>query len=420
MESSRKKTMSLSLWIAAAMVAGILAGIAMWGSMGAKAAAAFTTAWLKPFGTIFINLLKFVVVPMVLLSIIDGVVQLGDVKKVGTIGIRTLIYFLVTTAIACVIGLALGTAFESQFPVLSMAQNQAFKAKAAPTVMQTIVNIFPDNMWKSFTSASMLQVIFIAIIFGGGILLAGEKGKPTAVLVRSMEEVMMKVMMMIINVSPVGVFCLMAWVVASQGPSIVTSLALVIGVAYIGYIIHAFVVYSLSAKIFADMHPADFFRGIMPAFLFAFTSTSSLATLPISMECADKLGVKREVSSFVLPLGATVNMDGTAIYQCVATVFLARCMGMHLTGTQLVTVVLTATLASIGTAGTSGAGTIMLAMVLEAVGIDPIYIGIIFGADRIFDMGRTSLNVIGDISCSVCVNKWYNAGTVGINERSDG
>jgi Na+/H+-dicarboxylate symporter len=407
MGETKKKSMSLSVWIALAMIAGILTGVVLWGSMGAKAAGTFTTNWLKPFGTIFINLLKFVVVPMVLLSIIDGVVQLGDVRKVGTIGVRTLVYFLVTTAIACVIGLALGQAFEKYFPVLTMTQTQAFKAKSAPTIMQTIVNIFPDNMFKSFTNASMLQVIFIAIIFGGGILLAGEKGKPTAVLVKSMEEVMMKVMMMIISVSPLGVYCLMAWVVASQGPSIVTSLALVIAVAYIGYAIHALVVYSLSAKIFAGMHPIDFFRGVLPAFLFAFTSTSSLATLPISMECADKMGVRREVSSFVLPLGATVNMDGTAIYQCVSTVFLASCMGMHLTGSQLLTVVLTATLASIGTAGTSGAGTIMLAMVLEAVGIDPIYIGIIFGADRIFDMGRTALNVIGDISCSVCVNKWY-------------
>ena len=198
----------------------------------------------------------------------------------------------------------------------------------------------------------------------------------------------------------------MSWVVAAQGPKILGSLGLVLLAAYIGYIIHTVLVYSLSVKVFAGMSPLKFFKGILPAAVFAFTSTSSVASLPVSKECCDEMGVEKDISSFVLPLGATINMDGTAIYQCVAAIFLAKCIGMDLGITQMVTIVVTATLASIGTAGTSGAGMIMLAMVLEAVGIPTTYIGIIYGIDRLFDMGRTALNVVGDASCAICVNHW--------------
>ena len=213
-------------------------------------------------------------------------------------------------------------------------------------------------------------------------------------------------MSFILAVSPIGVFCLMTWVVSNQGPKILGDLGLVLLAAYIGYIIHVVLVYSLSVKVFAKMSPIKFFKGVLPAAVFTFTSTSSVASLPVSKECCDEMGVENDISSFVLPLGATINMDGTAIYQCVAAIFLAKCIGVDLTMGQMVTIVVTATLASIGTAGTSGAGMIMLAMVLDAVGIDPTYIGLIYGVDRLFDMGRTSLNVIGDASCAICVNYW--------------
>ena len=181
---------------------------------------------------------------------------------------------------------------------------------------------------------------------------------------------------------------------------------LVLLCAYIAYIIHAVLVYSFSAKAFAGINPLKFFKGAFAAMMFAFTSTSSAATLPVSKECAHELGADDDVAAFVLPLGSTINMDGTAIYQCVATVFLATCVGMQLTLGQMVLVVVTATLASIGTAGTPGAGMIMLAMVLEAIGIPVAYIGLIVAVDRLFDMGRTCLNVTGDIACSLCVTKW--------------
>ena len=201
---------------------------------------------------------------------------------------------------------------------------------------------------------------------------------------------------------------MMAWVVATQGAEILGSLALVILCAYLGYIVHAVVVYSASVAVFAKVSPLAFFKGAAAAMIFAFTSTSSTASLPVSKECAEDLGADKDIAAFVLPLGATVNMDGTAIYQCVATIFLAACVGMELTLGQMITVVVTATLASIGTAGVSGAGMIMLAMVLTAMGIPVDMIMIIYGVDRLFDMGRTCLNVTGDISCSLCVTNWEN------------
>ena len=400
-----KKQMNLGMKILLGLVLGIVVGAIFWLAMGAEAAGSFTAKYIKPFGDIFVNLLKFIVVPLVLLSIMDGVIQMGDIKKVGKIGWKTVAYFLVTTAIACVIGLVVASIFKSSFPMLELAEGAEYQAKSA-NLMDTIVNIFPNNFINPLSTAAMLQIIFIALIFGCGVLVSGEKGKLFGDVIISFNVVTQRVMGFILALSPYGVFALMVWVVAAQGPKILGSLGLVLLAAYIGYILHVVLVYSLSAKVFARMNPATFFKKIFPAAAFAFTSTSSVATLPITKECCDEMGVENDISSFVLPLGATINMDGTAIYQCVAAIFLAKCVGIDLTLGQMITIVITATLASIGTAGTSGAGMIMLAMVLEAVGVPTTFIGIIYGIDRLFDMGRTALNVIGDASCAVCVQAW--------------
>ena len=402
---SQKKSMNLGLKILIGLVAGIVVGAIFWAAMGAEAAGAFTAKYIKPFGDIFVNLLKFIVVPLVLLSIMDGVIQMGDIKKVGKIGWKTVAYFLVTTAVACVIGLIVASAFKGSFPMLELAEGAEYEAKSA-NLMDTIVNIFPSNAINPLSSASMLQIIFIALIFGCGVLVAGEKGKPFGDFITSFNEVTQRVMSFILAVSPYGVFALMVWVVAAQGPKILGSLGLVLLAAYIGYIIHVVLVYSMSVKVFAKMSPMYFFKKIFPAAAFAFTSTSSVATLPITKDCCDEMGVENDISSFVLPLGATINRDGTAIYQCVAAIFLAKCVGIDLSIGQMAMIVITATLASIGTAGTSGAGMIMLAMVLEAVGVPTTFIGIIYGIDRLFDMGRTTLTIIVDASCAVCVNQW--------------
>ena len=398
-----KKKMSLPMQILIALVAGVVVGLICYMTNTGD----FTTKYLKPFGDIFVNLLKFIVVPVVLFSMIDGIISMGDMKKVGSVGWKTVAYFMVTTAIACVIGLVFANIFlgAGLFPTLA-TEGVTYEAKEFGGYMSVLVGIFPSNMWQSFSNANMLQVIVIALFFGGSILAAGEKAKLCRDIVTSFYSVIEKLMSFVIGLSPIGVFTYMAWVVATQGAAILGSLALVILCAYIGYIVHAVLVYSLSAKVFANISPITFFKKASAAMIFAFTSTSSAATLPVSKECADDLGCESDVSAFVLPLGSTINMDGTAIYQCVATVFLASLCGMSLSVGQMVTIVVTATLASIGTAGVSGAGMIMLAMVLEAMGIPVDMIMIIYGVDRLFDMGRTCLNVTGDISCACCVTKW--------------
>lgn len=398
----QKRKLNLSAWI----IIGMLAGIAV-GLIFLKIGGTFTTDYLKPFGTIYINLLKFMVVPVVLFSIMSGVISLNDLKKVGSVGIKTFIYYICTTALAVVIGLVVVNCFKGFFPVLdsSVTSGLKYEATEAPKIMDVIVNIFPDNLLKPMVDTNMLPVIVIAIFFGAGVLAAGEKGKMIADIVDSMNEVVMKVLMMIIKLTPIGVFCLMADVVAVNGAKVVGSLALVVGVAYTGYILQLVIVYSLSAKFLAGMSPIKFFKGMAAAMLTAFTTTSSNATLPVNIECCNDMGAEPEISSFVLPLGATINMDGTAIYQAVATVFIACCYGVDLTIGQMAMVVVTATLASIGTAGVSGAGMIMLSMVLLQVGLPVEGIAIIAGVDKLFDMGRTTLNITGDATCAMWLSK---------------
>lgn len=400
----KKRKINLAGWIIICMFAGILVGLLF---LMVAPKSTFTSEYLKPIGTIYINLLKFMVVPVVLFSITDGVVSLNDLKRVGSVGLRTFIYYICTTAIAVVIGLAVVNCFKGLFPVLDSAVRDSleYTATDAPKVMDVIVGIFPDNLFKPLVEANMLPVICIAIFFGAGILAAGDKGKKIGELVNCMNDVTMKILMMVIKLTPIGVFCLMADVVAVNGPKIVGSLALVVGVAYIGYILHIVIVYGCSIKFLSGMSPVKFFKGLAPAMLTAFTTTSSNATLPINIECCNDMGAEPEISSFVLPLGATINMDGTAIYQAVCAVFIACCYGIDLTLGQMAMIVLTATLASVGTAGVSGAGMIMLSMVLMSVGLPVEGIAIIAGVDKLFDMGRTTLNITGDATAAMWVSK---------------
>ena len=400
-----KKKLSLPQQIIIALILGVVVGLVCYFTQTAE----FTKNFLKPFGDIFVNLLKFIVVPVVLLSMIQGILAMGDLRKVGTVGGKTVGYFMGTTAVACVIGLVLANLFLSLdlFPTLTLGDT-TYEAKQFDGFMSVLIGIFPTNMWSAFVNANMLQVIVIALFLGGAMLAAGEKSQMCRDFVDSAYAVIEKLMAFIISLSPIGVFTYMAWVTAVQGAEILGSLALVLLCAYVGYFLHAIIVYSFSAKAFAGMSPIAFFKGAVPAMIFAFTSASSTATLPVSKECADKMGADKDISSFVLPLGATIHMDGTAIYMCVATVFLATCAGVQLTLTQLIMVVAIATLSAIGTAGTPGAGVIMLTMVLGTVGIPVDYIGLIIAVDRLFDMGRTTMNITGDIAGALCVTKWTN------------
>ena len=271
--------------------------------------------------------------------------------------------------------------------------------------MDTLVSIFPSNFIKPFVDANMLQIIVASLFIGFALILINGDKEADFSAVNIANDICMKAMEMILKLSPIGVFCLLCPVVAENGPAVLGSLAKVLLVAYLCYIVHAVVVYSISVKTLGHLSPLQFFKGMMPAIMLAFSSASSVGTLPLNLECSQKLGADKEVASFVLPLGATINMDGTAIYQGVCSVFIASCFGISLTFPQMLTIVLTATLASIGTAGVPGAGMVMLAMVLQSVGLPVEGIALVAGVDRIFDMGRTVVNITGDASCSIVVSE---------------
>ena len=396
---NKKKKLSLAAQIFIGLFLGIIAGFIFL----AAGKAEWAVAYVKPFGTIFLNLIKFIVVPIVLCSIIGGVISMKDIRKVGSIGWKTVVYYMVTTAFAVVIGLFFANLFKGSFQVLQTS-NLEYEVAQSTNFMDTLVNIFPSNIIQPLSDAIMLQVIVIALFFGFGIILAGEKGNPLANVIVSLGDVSMIIMELILKLSPVGVFCLITPVVAENGAKILGSLAMVLLTAYICYGVHAIVVYSLSVKTLAKLSPVRFFKEMAPAMAMAFSSASSVGTLPLNLECAEKLGAKRDIASFVLPLGATINMDGTAIYQGVCAVFIATCFGIDLTLAEMITIVLTATLASIGTAGVPGSGMIMLAMVLQSVGLPVEGIALVAGVDRIFDMGRTVVNITGDAACSIVVS----------------
>lgn len=395
-----KKKLSLAVQIFIGLALGIIAGLIFM----AAGKAEWAVSYVKPFGTIFLNLIKFIVVPIVLCSIISGVISMRDIRKVGSIGWKTVVYYLCTTACAVVIGLVFANIFKGTYQILETTDLE-YEVATSVSFMDTLVDIFPSNIIQPLANASMLQVIVIALFFGFGIILAGEKGDPLATVINSITDVSMVIMDLILKLSPIGVFCLITPVVAENGPKILGSLAMVLLTAYVCYFIHMVVVYSSTVKGMAGLSPIKFFKGMAPAMIMAFSSASSVGTLPINLECSEKLGAKKDVASFVLPLGATINMDGTAIYQGVCAVFIATCFGIDLTLSQMITIVLTATLASVGTAGVPGAGMVMLAMVLQSVGLPVEGIALVAGVDRIFDMGRTVVNITGDASCAIIVSK---------------
>ena len=393
-----KKKMSLAMQIFIALVLAIAAGLLL------QKHAQFAETYIKPFGTIFLNLLKFIVVPIVLFSIMCGIISMRDIKKVGAIGLKTVVYYMCTTAFAITIGLIGGNLFKKMFPVIATT-DLSYQVGEKTSLMDTIVNIFPSNFISPMAEANMLQVIVMALLIGFAIILVGEE-KNTRIITacNDLNDVFMKCMEMILKLSPIGVFCLLCQVVAANGATIIGSLAMVLLAAYVCYIVHAVVVYSFAVKTIGGISPLTFFKEMLPAIMFAFSSASSVGTLPINMECTEKLGTSREIASFILPLGATINMDGTAIYQGVCAIFIASCYGIHLTLPQMLTIIFTATLASIGTAGVPGAGMVMLAMVLTSVGLPVDGIALVAGVDRIFDMGRTTVNITGDASCCVIVS----------------
>ena len=415
---------------------GILAAVQGWGP--------FVTNWVKPFGTIFITALKLIAVPLVLASLITGVASLADLRKLSRIGGKTIGIYLVTTAIAVTIGVLLadlvrpGDAFSPELRdglVEAFANDATARTETAATVadrgpLQFLVDAVSDNAFASFSNnGSMLQVVVIAILFGIGLVqIPKEKGAPVLAFFEGLNDVVIKLVDIVMLLAPIGVFALLAdTIVATAGddPSrileLLAGLSWYMGVVLVALLIQTVFVYPTLLKVFTPMGIKDFFQGIAPAQLVAFSTSSSGATLPVTMErCEEKLGVSEEVSSFVLPLGATINMDGTALYQAVATLFIAQAFGLDLGLGAQVTIVLTAVLASIGTAAVPGAGIIMLVIILESVQVPTAGIALILGVDRILDMCRTVTNVTGDATvASIVASSEGQLGPVNLSEESD-
>lgn len=360
---------------------------------------------VRPLGDLFLRMIKFIIVPLVLASLVVGVAGTGDIKKIGRMGGITFFYYILTTAFAVTIGLILANIFSPGKGLSINASTDKVEVSEAPGVIDTLLNIIPTNPIASLVNGDMLQIIFFAIFLGLAITILGDKAKTVYNFFNELAEIMYKITSIVMKLAPIGVFGLIAPTVGEYGVSVLLPLLKVIVVVYLGCILHAVITYSTSVKLFANMNPLKFFKGIAPASLVAFSTTSSSGTLPITIKNSEEnLGVSRKVSSFVLPLGATINMDGTALYQGVCVLFIAQFFGYDLSFAQQLTIVLTATLASIGTAGVPGAGLIMLTMVVTSVGLPVEGIALIAGIDRILDMIRTSVNVTGDASAAVVVN----------------
>lgn len=363
-------------------------------------------SYVQPLGDLFLRLIKFIVVPLVLASLVIGVASTGNVKKLGRMGGKTVLYYLATTAIAIVIGLAAGNLFSPGSGLnISEESAESVEAQEPPEIVDTILNIVPTNPISSLAEGNILQIIFFAIFIGLGITMLGEKAATVRRFFEQFAEIMYKITGIVMRYAPIGVFGLVAPIIGEYGLSVLMPLIKVLAALVAGVAVHAAVTYSLAVKFLANMSPLKFFKGIAPASIVAFSTQSSSGTLPVTIKSAEEhLGVKKEVSSFVLPLGATINMDGTALYQGVCALFVAQFFGIDLSFSEQLTIVLTATLASIGTAGVPGAGLIMLTMVLTSVNLPLEGVALIAGIDRVLDMFRTSLNVTGDGSAAVIVS----------------
>ena len=393
--------MNLSIKILISLILSVVVGL-----MAGVEGLPFIKWWIAPIGTIFINLIKMVIVPIVFTSLVVGMTSLGDLKKLGRIGIKTIFIYLFTTAIAIMIGFAVAGIIHPGIG-LEMTAGDAVKVKEAPSIMQVFVAMVPTNPVASMAKADILPIIIFALFVGVGILQVG--GKKSQLLIDWFDaaaEVSYKIINMVMQFAPIGVFCLLLPVVAENGPKVLLPLLSVIACMAFGSVIHAFAVYSSMARIWGNTSPIKFFRGMSEAILIAFTTCSSAATLPINMKnCQEKLGCSRDIASFVLPLGATINMDGTAIYMGVCSLFIANVYGIDLTMAQMGMIVLTGTLASIGTAGVPGAGLIMLSMVLLSVGLPMEGLALVAGIDRILDMFRTTVNITGDAAVTCVINE---------------
>jgi len=390
--------MRLKLKVHSQILIAIVLGVAAGLLLGEK------TGHIKGVGDIFIRLLKMIIIPLILASMVAGIVSLGDVRKPGRIGLRTFIYYTATTLLAVLVGLILVNVIRPGTRVKMGLEKGAEPAqRETPSVVSIVKDIVPENVLAAMAQDKVLSIIFFSIILGVAISSVGEKGRGLALLFEAFSGVMMKITGWIMRLAPFGVFALMAYTIGSMGLTVIKPLVLYMVTVIVGLGIHAIVTLPALLSVFGRYSPLKFIKDVFSAVATAFSTASSAATLPITMDCVEKnAGISNKVASFVLPLGATVNMDGTALYEAVAAMFIAQAYGIDLTMWHQVIIMLTATLASIGAAAIPGAGLVTMVIVLKAVNLPLEGIGMILAVDRLLDMLRTAVNVWGD-ACGTAV-----------------
>jgi Na+/H+-dicarboxylate symporter len=404
-----KKKMSLTMKVLIGMALGIVVGLAI-NILGLNAPGSWINGYITNglfliIGKMFVMALKMLVVPLVLFSLISGVIGIGDIRELGKVGAKTFVLYLLTTAIAIAMAISIAATLGIGSGV-HMTTDVAFTAKEAPPLSQVLIDIIPGNMINAMATGKMLQVIFFSILIGISILMVGKKAKPVIEMIEISNEIMMKMVTIIMAVAPYAVFALLARAMANLGLGLLADLAGYVVVLIGALLIHLFVTLMLLLKILSGKSPAMFLKKFREVQIFAFSTSSSNATIPVTLRAVtERLGVHNSIASFTIPFGATINMDGTAIMQGVATVFIANAYGVDLGFSGYLTVILMSVLASIGTAGVPGVGLIMLSMVFSQVGLPVEGIGLILGVDRLLDMVRTAVNVSGDAVVTVIVGK---------------
>jgi Na+/H+-dicarboxylate symporter len=416
----------IDLWkrVMVGLVLGALTGLLLRQLLGPDAASANVTAWAKPIGDAFINLIKMLVVPLIFVTLVTGVLAMGDPKKLGSLGGRALAMYMGTTVVAICFGLLMGTIIQPgagfDTSIASAADLEATRATLAANppagsvgeqLVRTLLSIIPSNPVQALANGDVLQIIFFAILLGIGILLSGEVGKPLHKLFDSASEAVMRMTLMVMETAPFGVFALMAWVLGDRGLSVLTVLGKMTLAHYSACALHILITYGLIVKGVVRLPVLPFFRGAVDAQMVAFSTSSSNATLPMTISCATKnLGISRPIASSVLPLGATINMDGTALYQGLIALFAVQALGIPITAGMYLTIILMATLVSIGTAGVPSVSLLLATTTLGIVGATPdqtvLIIAVLFPFDRILDMMRTVTNITGDLAVATTVAKW--------------
>ena len=404
-----KKKISLTSMIFIALIAGAITGMVLHYLVPDSSVKndVIVEGVLYVLGQGFIRLMKMLVVPLVFCSLVCGSMAIGDTKKLGNVGGKTLAFYLVTTAVAVAVALGIGTLLRPGIGLdMSKIQVNAsdIETMESTSLVQTILNIIPDNPIKSLASGEMLQIIVFALIIGVILAKLGERAETVSNFISQFNDIMMEMTMMVMSLAPIGVFSLIARTFATIGFSAFVPLAKYMIAVLIALAIQCFGVYQILLKLFTGLNPVKFIRKFFPVMAFAFSTATSNATIPLSIDTLyKKMGVSKKISSFTIPLGATINMDGTSIMQGVAVMFAAQAFGIHLTPMDYATVIGTATLASIGTAGIPSVGLVTLTMVFNSVGLPVEAIGIIMGIDRILDMARTAVNITGDAVCTTIV-----------------